>query len=908
VPVTCFKDYVALYRHVGESLPCGGGSGGSGGSSDGGESDEEGLASASATATPATAVVGVDPTASVVYCRLNERWEVALGLSDGQFQQVSFVNGICTTKGGQHVQYIADQIAEVVADMANKRSKRDKGMEIKAHHVRNHMALFLNCKIVNPAFDSQTKETLTTRSKAFGSTADVPERFIKQVCKAGLLDSVLVWAKFKETATIAKKGGVKRAVLTGIPKLDDANWAGTAKADKCTLILTEGDSAKALAMSGLSVVGRDAYGVFPLRGKLLNARDCGQAQMMGNAEIKALIDILGLRFGVEYANAKTLRYGHVMVMADQDHDGSHIKGLVINFLHAYWPSLFRIPGFMCEFITPIVKCTKGSTGARVFYTMPQYTAWQQLPEAKGWTVKYYKGLGTSSSKEAKEYFGAIGRHRIEFKYEGAPSDNSIKLAFDRTRADDRKVWLQGVKEGVHVDSSKPFMTYTEFVDQELVLFSLADNARSIPCAVDGLKPSQRKVLYACFRRRLTSEIKVAQLAGYVSEHTMYHHGEQSLAATIIGMAQNFVGANNMNLLYPSGQFGTRLMGGKDAASPRYIFTRLSCITRCVFREEDDPLLEYLEEDGVAIEPKFYVPVIPMVLVNGSEGIGTGWSSSVPTHHPMDIVAALREKLIGGGSDSDSRDGTLHPWFRGFQGTVVVKEGGSHFSTQGVAACSDDGATVTITELPVGKWTQDYKQFLDSQRTDAVKEKKAAASAAKKVVVAASAAADDSAEASAAASALAVKPKKPKTSAKAAPPSKDPKALVDSLSELNTDIKVHFKVQVVPSARACLTDHDKVLKHFRLENNGSTTNMHLFNAGGKIQKYVFVLCLHHGCAHVYDRWAPDLLLLFFPDFQLHGIFWKPSSQFGRDFTCYAKSTWLLLLRKVFENWTTKLVSY
>ena len=156
------------------------------------------------------------------------------------------------------------------------------------------------------------------------------------------------------------------------------------------------------------------------------------------------------------------------------------------------------------------------------------------------------------------------------------------------------------------------ISLSDFINKELILFSMADNARSIPSAVDGFKPGQRKIIFSCFKRNLKSEIKVAQLAGYVSEHSAYHHGEQSLCTTIVGMAQNYVASNNLPLLEPLGQFGTRLHGGKDAASPRYIFTNLSPLARAVFHPSDDPLLTYLNDDGQDIEPEWYLPVVPMV--------------------------------------------------------------------------------------------------------------------------------------------------------------------------------------------------------------------------------------------------------------------------------------------------------
>eukprot|EP01045_Picozoa_sp_COSAG04_P047878 COSAG04_NODE_18095_length_451_cov_0.735795_1_plen_149_part_11 len=141
---------------------------------------------------------------------------------------------------------------------------------------------------------------------------------------------------------------------------------------------------------------------------------------MDNAEITAIKKILGLQTGKVYGDTKSLRYGHVMIMADQDHDGSHIKGLIINFIHTFWPSLLKLPDFLIEFITPIVKVTKGQQ-SKSFFTLPEYESWKEAHnDGKGWNIKYYKGLGTSTSKEAKEYFTRMDLHRKDFEYTGAP--------------------------------------------------------------------------------------------------------------------------------------------------------------------------------------------------------------------------------------------------------------------------------------------------------------------------------------------------------------------------------------------------------------------------------------------------------------------------------------------------------
>ena len=275
---------------------------------------------------------GIDPP--VAYEK-NERWEVGVALSPDQTpRQISFVNSICTSKGGMHVNYIADQISSHLVKFLKKKNKG--GPEIKAPQVKNNLTIFVNCLIENPAFDSQTKEFMTTRAKSFGSSIQVSSKFLKAVEKSDIVEQIISQAERKSNAALKRKGGVKKSKLTGIPKLDDANFAGTAKSKDCSLIITEGDSAKSLAMSGISVVGRDYYGVFPLRGKLLNVRDVSNTQVAKNTEIQHLVDILGLKYGTVYneTNIKTLRYGHLMIMCDQDVDGSHIKALVINFIHS----------------------------------------------------------------------------------------------------------------------------------------------------------------------------------------------------------------------------------------------------------------------------------------------------------------------------------------------------------------------------------------------------------------------------------------------------------------------------------------------------------------------------------------------------------------------------------------------
>lgn len=694
-----------------------------------------------------------------------KRWEIVLAHNDG-YKQVSFVNGISTSVGGTHVDHVVRQVIQKILD---KLTLKSPNHNVKANFIKDHMFIFVKATLENPSFSSQTKTECTLKTTSFGSRFEASEDFMKKVSKLGILDDALALAKHKEMRDLSKTDGKKKTTIKNIPKLDDANKAGTSKSEKCTLILTEGDSAKAFAIAGLSIVGRDYYGVFPLRGKLLNVREATAKQLLDNAEINALKQILGLQQNKVYSSLSDLRYGNIMILTDADVDGSHIKGLIMNFIHTFWPSLLQFD-FISAMITPILKATKGSVSHN-FYTIPEYNEWAETQAAlTGWNIKYYKGLGTSTATEAKSYFRDLEKNVINYESKlKKTTDNHMELAFKKENADKRKEWiLDGIRKHHTLDFSTKNVSYDEMINKDLIWFSIADVTRSIPSVVDGLKPSQRKVIYAC-RKRTNKEVKVSQLAGYVSTETSYHHGEQSMMSTILQLAWDFVGSNNQNLLMPNGQFGTRLMGGKDAASSRYIFTKLSNEAINAFHNDDDSLLEYLEDDGNMIEPKYFVPKYPLILVNGAEGIGTGYSTSVPCYNPEDIIDNMKRILKG------KQLKEMIPWYRGFTGKIEKDAKHNKYITKGRINLYK--GYMEVLELPVGRWTQDFKEmlegFLDTK--------------------------------------------------------------VDTYENHCTENKVNFKIFFTRDYSRKLTE-ETIFKEFKLTTSLNTSNMHLFNSNGEITKY------------------------------------------------------------------------
>ena len=645
----------------------------------------------------------IDEDTEKYYEKINNRWELVICLNDDQvFEPISFVNGINTSNGGKHVDYVVNQITKKLSEFITKKKK----LTIKPQFIKDNIRIFIKCTIDNPSFSGQTKEYMTTNKDKFGSECIITDKFIAQVSKIGIIERAIELFELKNSKGLKKNDGKKQNRLKGLPKLEDANWAGTKKSNECTLILTEGDSAKSMAMAGMSIIGRDKYGVFPLKGKILNVKDSNNDKKLpDNIEISNVKKILGLVSKKEYKDTSELRYGKVLILTDQDEDGSHIKGLIFSLFESLWPSLYKYDGFLNTMLTPVIKI-KLKTNEKAFYSVKDYDKWtKSVEDYSKWSVKYYKGLGTSTPTEAKEYFKKP--KMVKYTSNQLDDSESIHLAFSKNddSANKRKTWLSGYNNENTLDYNSKSVSIHDFVNKDLIHFSVSDNIRSIPNIMDGLKPSQRKVLYCCFKRNLTSkEIRVAQLAGYVSEHGAYHHGEMSLHGTIVNMAQDYMGSNNINLLDPIGQFGTRMMGGKDSAQPRYIHTKLMPITSMLFNKLDEPIYKYNKDDGMDIEPEYYMPIIPMVLINGSQGIGTGWSTDIPKFNPLDIIKNIKSKLNGNEYDE------MIPYSHGFKGTIT-KKSNNIFVSKGLYEVKEN--KIIVTELPIGMWTDTYKIFLES---------------------------------------------------------------------------------------------------------------------------------------------------------------------------------------------------
>ena len=664
---------------------------------------------------------------SEVSCIKTDTADVVITPSNGEYEAISFVNGVYTFDGGKHVDSWSESIFRPLVQKFNKPKKP----QINITDIKKFFRIFVNVSVVNPEFSSQSKTCLVSPEVP----SDIPVKNINAIMKWNFVEQIEDIIRGKEFLAL-KKTEKKTRGFKKIEGLDHANNAGSKLSKDCVLILTEGLSAKTYAVTGIQegwngFKGRDFFGVFGLRGKVLNTRNAIISTIAKNKEITDVIQALGVRYGVDYKddkNFETLNYGKLMILADADDDGIHIKGLILNFIHSLFPSLLeRDQPFVISMQTPIVKVFL-KTKSILFYDQQKFKEYSEENSDKKLTVKYYKGLGTSSDTEVLETFG---KRVVELLNDKDALVNMNKV-FHKSHADDRKVWIgnynPNANVGIEIDESPiTQVSITDFIDKEMIKFSISDCARSIPNMMDGFKESHRKTLHACFLKKLNyggQTLKVAQLAGFVAEKTNYHHGEQNLFDTITKMAHDFPGSNNIPLLFRDGQFGSRNSLGKDAANARYIFTKLDILTRLIFRPEDDCLLERVVDDGDIVEPKFYVPIIPMVLVNGViAGIGTGWSCNVPSYNPLDIIECikiwLKNRTVFEQSDKENLTKIsllpeLKPWYRGFEGRIE-KESDKKYTTYGRIIKEGQGKDkVMVDELPISMSIDKFKEYLEEQ--------------------------------------------------------------------------------------------------------------------------------------------------------------------------------------------------
>lgn len=652
---------------------------------------------------------------------------------------VSFVNGMLTRTGGIHVNAWEKAFLSKVIKTYNK-NKKGKKLSLKA--LRPHLALFVFVQIPNPTFDSQTKDRLNG-PPGYPKVVSPSDEEVKKIVRWGAVKAAC--ALMDEKKVRASKSS---KVIPLSEKYDDANRAGK-EPEKCTLFLTEGKSAKTFADIGREVIenGHDYLGSLALQGKVLNVSDKDITKVISNKEITIMRDLLGLNFGVDYSTTlEGLRYHKVVILTDADVDGIHIAALLINFFYTFFPGILKRESFLRIMSTAVVLDVQRHRG---FYTLPEFEKWVEKNPGAKIVTKYMKGLGGHNHESTKKEFE--DPKYIDLYLDGNEKE-VMTVGLTGKMMEKRKNWVlkgcqkeeeegedgkgegedgekgEGEEKGKEREKKEIFpyagkVSISRFVDERLVEYHRETLKRSIPVLYDGFKEGQRKVLDGCFSMGLfdkkgksKSSIKVFQLAGYVAQKEAYQHGEESLNNTIIKMAQGYVGSNNLPLLVNDGAYGSRKLNGEDAASPRYIETFLDDISRILFPEIDSSLLtRAVDDDQQPVEPVYFVPILPIVLLNGANGVASAFSTKIPCYNPLDILGEVRAWI-----KEEETDEYLTPWYRGFQGEIELVMGEKYpkqWISRGVIEREDKKRnTWRITELPVGLSTAKFMDHLETLRS------------------------------------------------------------------------------------------------------------------------------------------------------------------------------------------------
>lgn len=254
---------------------------------------------------------------------------------------------------------------------------------------------------------------------------------------------------------------------------------------------------------------------------------------------------------------------------------------------------------------------------------------------------------------------------------------------------------------------KKEIVVSEFFKNELPNYACYDNARKITSSIDGMKISMRKLIFTLIKKYPSEFIKTENLANITSAYTNYLHGANNLGGVLDTMSQSFTGSNN----YPfttgnSGGFGNRI--NPVCAANRYTRVSLSKILKVILDPRDEEIAGRQYFEGDYIEPKFFIPIFPLVFLNGSlGGISYGFAQNIHPRNPFEVIEYIRKKLNG----IENPRMNLLPWYRGFKGTVSYNPETKTNEISGIII-RNNLTSYTITEIPVGMEYQKYVEFLD----------------------------------------------------------------------------------------------------------------------------------------------------------------------------------------------------
>jgi DNA topoisomerase-2 len=593
---------------------------------------------------------------------------------------ISYCNGVCNFDGGVHTDEVYREVLKVIKQLIQDSKGYDKGIDLNKLNIKdikNQCTVIINYKCDEAQFKGQDKEKLLKPTPKISFAADE----VILIKKWNLVNAIysIVTGKSLKNMT----GDFKNRII-GDEDFRDAQWALDAKTKHNAVMLPcEGKSAGSYVKKWIYATPErtNKYASFFLKGKIKNVTDHGLFEILEkNKELEKFVNAMGFKLGVDYRTPegfKTLRYGSIYIMVDADSDGAHILCLLMNFIYRFFQT-FILAGRLFYVQTPVLRIfdKQGSACRRIFYNMCDYKAYVNSPECKKHVAKFFKGLASSNDTYAAQ--DALVSPIVYINHDDL-APQSFDIAFSKILSAVRKRWIEFRTDKIDTNILYPFpnnnnprllyTNITDYINTKLVEYSIDTFYRALPSYKDGLKKSQRQVLWHVlntwnYGNSKKGEIKLGSIASAALDKTKYHHG--SLIDTLARFGFDYPGSNNVALLTKEGQFGTREKLGKDTGAARYIETKTEDIVSLIFDKELTDLVEQNIVEDEKVEPKWLPCKIPLHIINGFRGLATGYSTYGPNYHPMDTIQWIINYI------NDQLCFPMIPWYKGFTGSVELE--------------------------------------------------------------------------------------------------------------------------------------------------------------------------------------------------------------------------------------------
>lgn len=627
------------------------------------------------------------------------------------------VNGIVVC-AGKHIKSMSSTLLKRVDETMRKSTKTKNKFSIS--YLTKNIIILCNMQLPSPNWTGQRKDYLDSDI----GEITIPNSVIKSVVEF-TRDTIIENLYGKKTKTATNK--------IRVDKYKAATFAGTAKSNQCTLFIVEGDSAMApvyTAIKNNKELGAERYGILCSGGVIINARKETKIvststteyfqrseKLTKNIFINSLMQVVGLNYSYKYdpksptfeSEMKTLRYHYICGALDQDLDGNNIFGLTKNFILLFWPNLIKI-GMLKKLETPIVRLYPKKGGQVMeFYHDSEHKKYTSDPnyQADKYDERYYKGLSTNSNEEVIAMFKSCAKHIYTIEYDPAAHE-TVEIYYGKDTKK-RKVELSTpintTYENLLARRKNMQITCTDYLQNDVKPFQLDNILRKLNSAIDGMNQSGRKIYHGShkyFAAAGKKDVKAEQLAGFIANREIYHHGDTNLGKSILGKTKLMVGGIQIPHIIATGQSGSRLEGGEDCGEPRYVGVKFN--KKCMdllFPPKDYYMLNFIFDEGRRGEPCHYIPIIPMIVESHSLP-GTAWKLQVWGRDVFGVIDVVRECINAGKCENVPE---IPFCTRGFLGDI--RRLGNSYASFGTYKIVDS-KHIIITELPLRVWSNKYE--------------------------------------------------------------------------------------------------------------------------------------------------------------------------------------------------------